>query len=232
MCDESRLIVTLVEAGPRILPALPDKLARAAKHELEALGVKVREGVRVVRAEPRCLVTAEGERITGDLLVWAAGVKAPDFLGGVDLETNRNNQLVVTETLQTTDDPRIYAMGDCCACAIPGQERPVPPRAQAARQMASVVYANLLRQISGKELKPFVYKDHGSLVSLCRFSTVGSLMGNLVGGQMAVEGRLARFVDISLYRMHQIGIHVWAKGIALLLIGRVNRIVRPQLKLH
>ncbi|MEM7014544.1 MAG: hypothetical protein AAF585_24040, partial [Verrucomicrobiota bacterium] len=76
-------------------------------------------------------------------------------------------------------------------------------RAQAAHQMA------------GTSLEAFVYKDHGSLVSLSRFSTVGSLMGNLVGGRMALEGRLKRFVYISLYRMHLIAIHGWFKGAAM-----------------
>jgi NADH dehydrogenase len=84
----------------------------------------------------------------------------------------------------------------------------------------------------GRPLEPFVYRDHGSLVSLSRYSTVGSLMGNLVGGRMAIEGRLARLVYTSLYRMHLISIHGWLKGVALLLVGRVNRIIRPRLKLH
>ena len=66
--------------------------------------------------------------------------------------------------------------------------------------------------MDGRPLEPFVYHDHGSLVSLSRFSTVGSLMGNLIGGRMAIEGRLARFVYISLYRMHLIAIHGWLKG--------------------
>jgi NADH dehydrogenase len=108
----------------------------------------------------------------------------------------------------------------------------VPPRAQAAHQMASAAYGNLVRLIEGRKAKPFVYRDHGSLVSLSRFSTVGSLMGNLIGGRMAIEGRLARLVYTSLYRMHLLAIHGWLKGAALLLVGRVNRIVRPRLKLH
>jgi NADH dehydrogenase len=98
--------------------------------------------------------------------------------------------------------------------------------------MASAVFSNLVRLMDGRPLKPFVYRDHGSLVSLSRFSTIGSLMGNLVGGRMAIEGRLARLVYTSLYRMHLFAIHGWAKGMALLLVGRVNRIIRPRLKLH
>ena len=98
--------------------------------------------------------------------------------------------------------------------------------------MASTAYRNLVRLMAGRELSTFVYHDHGSLVSLSRFSTVGSLMGNLIGGRMAIEGRLARFVYKSLYRMHLIAVHGWLAGLTLLLVGRVNVIVRPRLKLH
>ena len=109
----------------------------------------------------------------------------------------------------------------------------MPPRAQAAHQMASIVFTNLDRLMEGREVRPFVYRDHGSLVSLSRFSTVGSLMGNLVGGRMAIEGRLARLVYTSLYRLHLIrGFPGWLKGVALIVIGHVNAIVRPRLKLH
>ena len=98
--------------------------------------------------------------------------------------------------------------------------------------MAAIAFRNIAALIAGKKLKPFVYHDHGSLVSLSHFSTVGSLMGNLVGGRMAIEGRLARFVYVSLYRMHLIAIHGWLKGLALIAVGHVNHIIRPKLKLH
>ena len=231
--DESRLEVTLVEAGPRILPALPEKLAAAAHEELEALGVRVLTGLRVTAAEPHAILTDDGERIEADLMVWAAGVKGDEMLARLDgLETNGNSQLVVRDTLQTTRDERIFAIGDCAAYVPPGAKQPVPPRAQAARQMAAFASANLGRMMAGKPLKAFVYKDHGSLVSLSRFATVGSLMGNLIGGRMAIEGRLARLVYTSLYRLHLIAIHGWIKAIALIAVGHVNHIVRPRLKLH
>jgi NADH dehydrogenase len=230
--DESRLEITLVEAGPRILPALPEKLADAARDELEKLGVEVCTDVKVIEARPHQIVTGDGRTIEADLLVWAAGVRAPASLASLGLETNRNGQLVVRDTLQTTLDERIFAIGDCCTYTPAGAERPVPPRAQAAHQMASAVFGNLNRMMAGRPLRPFTYHDHGSLVSLSRFSTVGSLMGNLVGGRMAIEGRLARLVYTSLYRMHLLAIHGWVKGTALMLVGRVNRIIRPRLKLH
>ncbi len=179
------------------------------------------------------IVTKSGERIVADLKLWAAGVRAPDLAGGPGgLEANRNGQFLVLPTLQTVTDPRVLAIGDCCACPIPGSDRPVPPRAQAAHQMATCAYRNLVRLMAGRPLHDFHYHDHGSLVSLSRFSTVGSLMGNLIGGRMAIEGRLARFVYASLYRMHLIAIHGWWRGLTLMAVGRVNAIVRPRLKLH
>lgn len=231
--DESRLGVTLIEAGPRILPALPEKLAEAAKAELENLGVRVLVNTKVIEVRAGEVVTSDGS-LRANLKVWAAGVRGPDILKDIGgLETNKANQLVVTATLQTTRDGRIFAIGDCASLVPPGETRGVPPRAQAAHQMAATAFDNLKALIAGRtDLEPFVYRDKGSLVSLSRYSTVGSLMGNLVGGRMAIEGRLARMVYVSLYRMHLIAIHGWVRGLALVAVGHVNRVIRPRLKLH
>ncbi len=190
--DETRLRVTLIEAGPRILPALPKALVEAAHQELESLGVRVLANTAVLEATARGLRCASGERIHASICVWAARVQGPRILGELDgLEVARNRQLVVLPTLQTTRDERIFAIGDCCYLKPEGAAGPVPPRAQAAHQMASTAYRNILYLIAGEAPEPFAYRDRGSLVSLSRYSTVGSLMGNLVGGRMAVEGRLA-----------------------------------------
>ena len=231
--DESRLRVTLVEAGPRILPALPITLAEAAHKELEALGVRVLVNTSIMEATSTGMGTRTGEVIGADLKIWAAGVRAPDVLKDIaGLETTRSNQLVVRPTLQATRDDRIFAIGDCCYFKPDDSDRPVPPRAQTAHQMVRTAYRNVLSLIVDRPLETFVYRDRGSLVSLSRYSTIGSLMGNLVGGRMAVEGRIARIVYLSLYRMHLIGVHGWLKGIALILVGHVNRVVRPRLKFH
>ncbi len=231
--DESRLKVTLIEAGPRILPALPEKLADGARKELEALGVRVLSGMPVVEVTEEGVRTKDGEFIQADLRVWAAGVKGPEFLRDIGgLETNRNDQIIVRPTLQTTVDDRIFAIGDCCHCVLEEGGRPIPPRAQAAHQMATTAFKNLQLLVAGKPLVPFAYRDHGSLISLSRFSTVGSLMGNLVGGRLAIEGRIARIVYVSLYRMHLVAIHGWLKGSIMIVVGHVNQVIRPKLKLH
>jgi NADH dehydrogenase len=224
--------VTLLEAGSRILPALPDRISRNVTHELGKLGVKVRTQTKVVKGHSGSLETDDGERVEGELMVWAAGVRAPSFLKDLaGLETTRNNLMLVRETLQTTRDDRIWAIGDCSACPQPG-DRWVPPRAQSAHQMASCVYANIMRQRQQKPMAAYLYKDHGSLISLSRFSTVGSLMGNLTQGSMMIEGRIARMVYVSLYRQHQLALHGLARTALLTVIDRLNHAIRPRLKLH
>ncbi|WP_122035075.1 NAD(P)/FAD-dependent oxidoreductase [Aliivibrio sp. EL58] len=230
--DSAKLNVNLVEAGERILPALPPRISAAAHSELTKLGVNVRTTTMVTKADSEGLHTKDGELIPAQIMVWAAGIKAPDFMKDIaGLETNRINQLVVKPTLQTTRDDDIFVIGDLASCEK-ADGGFVPPRAQAAHQMASHAFKNIVAKMTDRDMKPYVYKDHGSLVSLSNFSTVGSLMGNLTKGSMMVEGRIARVVYISLYRMHQIALHGVFKTTLIMLVGRINRVLRPNLKLH
>ncbi|RDL45963.1 NAD(P)/FAD-dependent oxidoreductase [Marinomonas piezotolerans] len=224
--------VELIEAGPRILPALPERIANNAKKELEKIGVKVRESTRITEATLDGLKTADEQYIEADLMIWAAGVKGPDFMGQIEaFSTTRNNQVLVEQTLRAKGHENIYVLGDCCACEQANGSL-VPPRAQSAHQMASLVYQNITADFRNEPLKEYVYKDYGSLVNLSSYSTVGSLMGNLMKGSMFIEGRLARFVYISLYRLHLIAIHGWVKAMVILAAQRIGKVVKPKLKLH
>ena len=228
----SQLKVTLVEAGPRILPALPERISSSAHSELLKLGVDVKLNTMITSATREGLHTKEGTLIAADVMVWAAGIKVADVMANIaGLATNRINQLQVNEFLQTTADDSIFAIGDC-AEFIAGNGSRVPPRAQSAHQMASICGHNLRMLLQQKPLKKFTYTDHGSLVSLASYSTVGSLMGNLGKGSLFIEGRLARLVYLSLYRMHQVAIFGLVKTGLVMLSGRINRWLRPRLKLH
>ena len=176
-------------------------------------------------------VNKSGEHIPAVIRVWAAGVKAPEFMKELGLETNRANQLVVNNSLQTEDE-NIFALGDCCSVIDKATGKPVPPRAQAAHQQSSHLVKALSARHKGKAMPEFVYKDKGSLVSLSRYSTVGSLMGNLTKGSMMIEGRLARLVYVSLYRLHQVALHGYWHTLLLTLVGHINKVIRPRLKLH
>lgn len=227
--------ITLIEAGPRVLPALPERISQPVHKTLEKLGVKVLTNSAVSEVTADALVTANGETITASLKIWAAGIRAPKFLKEIaGLETNRINQLVVRPTLQTTEDDDIFAFGDCAACPQPGTEgRNVPPRAQAAHQQASLLAKTLKIRVLGldKELPQYQYRDYGSLISLSSFSAVGNLMGNLTGSVM-LEGWLARMFYVSLYRMHQMALYGFFRTALLMLSDRIGRSTEPRLKLH
>jgi NADH dehydrogenase len=225
--------ITLIEAGPRVLPALPERIGKPVHQTLEKLGVTVLTDAAVSQVTADALHTTQGQTITASLKVWAAGIRAPGFLKDLDgLESNRINQLQVRPTLQTTRDDNIFAFGDCAACPQPGSEgRNVPPRAQAAHQQASLLAKSLKLRIDGQPLPEYRYRDYGSLISLSSFSAIGNLMGNLTGSVM-LEGWLARVFYVSLYRMHQMALYGTLRTLLLMLSDRIGRSTEPRLKLH
>ena len=229
---DMRLIV--IEAADRVLPALPKRLSDSAGKLLENLGISVRTSARVAEVLPEGVRLASGEIIPAELVVWAAGVKAPDFLRDLDgLETNRINQLVVRPTLQTTRDDDVFALGDCAACPWLGKEGAVvPPRAQAAHQQASHMVKQIHARLDGKPLKPWRYRDFGSLVSLGEYSTVGNLMGSLTGGNLWLEGWFARMMYLSLYKMHELALHGFWKMALDTAARMITRRTEPHVKLH
>ncbi|MEJ8824531.1 NAD(P)/FAD-dependent oxidoreductase [Variovorax humicola] len=230
---ERDIQIHLIEAGPRILPALSERIATAAAELLGRLGIRVRSGTRVTGVTADGVQLASGEFLPAQLVVWAAGVKAAEWMKELDgLETNHLNQLVVQPTLQTTRDPSIFALGDCAAAPWLGREGNVPPRAQAAHQQASHISSQIARQLRGQPLRPWQYRDFGSLVSLGDHSTVGNLMGGLIGGNLWVEGLFARAMYLSLYKMHEVSVH----GIWKTTLGTASRVLsrstEPRVKLH
>lgn len=225
--------ITLIEAANRVLPALPERLSDAAAELLGKLGVQIRTSARVSEVLPHSVRLASGELIPAELIVWSAGVKAPDVLANIaGLETNRANQLVVRRTLQTTRDDSIFAIGDCAACPWPGHPGIVPPRAQAAHQQASHMVGQIRRLLAGEPLRDWTYRDFGSLVSLGEYSTVGNLMGKLVGGNLFIEGLFARLMYKSLYKMHELALHGPAKVSLDTLARLITRRTEPHVKLH
>jgi NADH dehydrogenase len=223
--------VSLIEAAPVVLPALPARLSEATDRELRRLGIQVFTGEQVVRVTEEGIATKSDRLFPAEIKVWSAGVKAPEFLGQLDgLETNRACQLIVDQTLKSTRDDSVFAFGDCASCPLPGSDRPVPPRAQAAYQQAKLLAKSMRRRLQGRDLPKFVYRDYGSLISLS-YSSVGSLMGNLLGSVM-LEGMIARLAYLMLYKKHQLALHgvIWV-GL-MTLVNLIRRRTEPRLKLH
>ena len=234
---EKDIKVSLIEAAERILPALQPRFSLATEDLIKKLGVQVFTSSKVMEVMSNGIRLADGRVLESELVVWAAGVKAPDFLkdlGG--LETNRINQLVVLETLQTTRDIDIFALGDCAACPCPdedgGRGGIVPPRAQAAHQQASHLFEQIKRRLSNKSLRPYRYKDFGSLVSLGKFSTVGNMMGGLIGKNLMIEGYFAKLMYLSLYKLHELAIHGFIKTSLYTFARMITKQTNPTVKLH
>ncbi|WP_206995877.1 NAD(P)/FAD-dependent oxidoreductase [Trinickia mobilis] len=225
--------IVLIEAGPRILPALTERVSGATAELLTKLGVKLMIGETVAEVAPGLVRTASGKTVRADLTVWAAGIKAPAILAKLDgLPVNRLGQLQVRRTLQSENDDNIFALGDCAACQWPGSERNVPPRAQAAHQQASFLLKSLVNRMDGRPLAEFTYRDFGSLVSLGHFSAVGNLMGGLIGGSMLIEGLFARFMYMSLYRLHIAALHGYPRMMLDTFAHWLRRTTLPRVKLH
>ena len=232
---EKDLKIVLVEAGPRLLAQLPERLGHAAERELRKLAIDVYTNEKVVEVTENSLKMASGKVIQSTLAVWAAGVKAADFLksvGGTEpLEVNKLNQLIVNGNLQSSRDSSIYAFGDCAACMQPDGTW-VPPRAQAAYQQAMYLARELSHLVAGHPVKHFVYTDQGSLVSLAEYSSVGSLMGSLSQGSFFIEGQIAKLMYWALHKQHQLALGGVRKTALITLSEMIDRTHRPRIKLH
>ncbi|OYY74837.1 MAG: hypothetical protein B7Y40_02485 [Gammaproteobacteria bacterium 28-57-27] len=235
------LRVVLVEAAERVLPALPEVMSQRAQNVLEALGVELHLNTAVQQVQANGVMTKEGVLLPADLIVWAAGIQAPSFLARLGLPVNRINQLEVEADLRVKGEEAVYALGDCaCLREAPTAATPagrlVPPRAQAAHQMAKFLAQVLIERARHpspvRAIKPFAYHDHGSLVSLADYQTLGSVMDDVMHGRFLIEGRMARAAYLSLYRQHQLTLHgPWRTALMMLASG-MNQWIRPSIKLY
>jgi NADH:ubiquinone reductase (H+-translocating) len=220
--------IELIEAAPRILPALPESLAAATADVLRGLGVNIRTGRRVMEVRAGEVVLDGGEIVPAELIVWAAGIKAPDYLRNLDgLETDKINRLVVRPTLQTTKDDDIFAIGDCANCVLPGMTEPLPPTAQVAHQQSGFLITAIKKRLRGEPLPDFKYRDRGSLISLADYDTFGLVFKNV-----KLQGLMARWTYRALHKRHLQALHGSFKVAVDSLIHAVTKRTEPRIKLH
>ncbi|MBI0095948.1 MULTISPECIES: NAD(P)/FAD-dependent oxidoreductase [Gilliamella] len=200
MCSDL-LDVSVIEATDRILPALPEKTAISITKTLEKQGIHVLTKTMITKAENDGFYPKDGDIIKADIMIWTAGVKAPDYLKEISgLESSRSNQLVVKPTLQTSRDDSIFVIGDC-AYAMQENGHASPPTAQAAHQMAKICYENIINILNNNPLKSFKYTDNGTIISL--HDTAQGVVKIAGKSEMSVKGWFALIIHRLLYRMHQ-----------------------------
>ncbi len=229
----AQLEITIIEGMNRILAGAPESLSEYATESLAERGILVANNSRVVEVTEQGFVLADGRKIDSDIRVWVAGVKGADWLTTLGLKTNRLNQIEVTATLQTLTDKHIYAIGDCASCSPNDDGVILPATAQVAHQQAEWLAEAIWQQLTGREVLPFVFKPQGMMVSLGKHTAVGSL-ASIVGPKRNyyVEGRGAKLIYASLYRMHQAAVHGWMLTGLLWVGDKLRRVARPSLKLH
>ncbi|NLI27513.1 MAG: NAD(P)/FAD-dependent oxidoreductase [Acetobacter sp.] len=223
------LNITLLEAGPRILPAFPESVSQAAQKELERIGVKVQTNAMVSGADAEGFSLKDGTHIKADMRVWAAGVKAPEVtrsFGGLSL--SRSGQILVHPNLQSIDDPAVFAMGDCSYIS----DEPLPPTAQVARQQAHHLARHLPQWIANKkEIPSCVFNNKGAIVALGNYNGWGTLPGGTVFGGGILNGLSARLGHLMLYRQHQIELYGWTRGLISCFGAWIDTFIRPSVRL-
>lgn len=227
--EPSLLNITLIEATDRILPALPEDVSANIQLKLEEFGATVLTKTKIVKADQNHFYPEGQDPINADIMMWTAGVKAPDYLKDIaQLETNRANQLVVKSTLQTTLDDTIFAIGDCSSCAKPNGGF-TPATAQAAHQMASICAKNIIAIINNSALKSFSYNNKGTIISLAH--TAQGVITTVGKNQMGVKGWLASCIYKMLYRFHQVSLFGLVKTFRLVRANKVYRSIRTTINM-
>ena len=225
--------ISLLEGAPRILAPLPERVSRAASKLLAQHGITVAADTRVTSIEADKVNVATGASYAADIVVWAAGIRAPEFLATLGLPVNRAGQIEVTGMLNVQGHANIYALGDCAAC-MGENGKLVPPRAQAAHQQADFLLRSFVLAARGKPApaKGYAYTDYGSLVSVGSATTVGTLMGALRGFNWFVEGFFARLMYQSLHLMHHRAVLGTMRTGLLAMARFLIRRTTPLVKLH
>ncbi|HEX2778627.1 MAG TPA: FAD-dependent oxidoreductase, partial [Gemmatimonadaceae bacterium] len=182
--DTRQARVILVEAGPRLLPALPEPLSEAAKRDLEELGVEVRLNTMVTAVEEGGVRLGD-QHVAAATVLWAAG-NAASPLGtmlGVPLE--RGGRIRVAPDLSLPGHPEVFVIGDLAL--IEDRGRTVPAVAPAAMQQGRAAARNVVRSFLGAPRAPFRYVDKGDLATIGRNKAVASF-GR---GKLQLRGRIA-----------------------------------------
>jgi len=165
--------ILLLEAGPSLLPVMPEKLREITAKTLWKKKVDVRLGAKVVDFDGEKVILGSGEVIPSNTLVWAAGVQAASLVTKTALKLGSMRRIIVDLTMQVPEHPEIFAIGDAAHCEWNG--RPLPMIAPVANQGADVAAANIVNLVQGKELKPLIYKDMGALATIGRNEAVAKI---------------------------------------------------------
>jgi len=175
--------VSLIEAGPRLLPPFAPSLSERTKKDLEKLGVKVLLNAAVKAIEHRKIILKDDSVLNSEITIWAAGVKGSDAMAQLSLPTN-GNRVAVEPTMQVKNYPNIWALGDI-AGALGKDGRPLPMVAPVAIQQGKFIAKQIARLVANKPLTDFKYLDKGSMATIGRNKAIVQVRGLKIAGPIA-----------------------------------------------
>lgn len=179
----NRINVSIIEAGPFLVPSFSESLSRKTQEDLEKLGVKVRTNTAVQEVLADSIITTDGDVISANTTVWAAGVKGVPAMDNLHMPITRG-RIDVTSTLQVTGHENIWALGDIAGVA--GKDGNLLPMvAPVAMQQGRFLAKQILALSSGKELGNFSYKDKGSMATIGRHKAIVEVKGIKISGAVA-----------------------------------------------
>jgi NADH dehydrogenase len=175
--------VSLIEAGPRLLPPFAPSLSERTKKDLEKLGVKVMLNAAVKAIEHRKIILKDDSVLNSEITIWAAGVKGSDAMSQLNLPIV-GNRVAVEPTMQVKNYPNIWALGDI-AGAVSKDGKPLPMVAPVAIQQGKFIAKQIARLIANKPLTVFKYLDKGSMATIGRNKAVVQVKGLKISGPIA-----------------------------------------------
>ncbi len=182
----SQARIVLLEGGPNLLGAMPEKFSKYTAKKLQSMGVEVRLSERVQTIERGRVVTDKGE-ILAENIIWAAGVGGNPLGQLLGTELDRGGRVVVEADMRVKGLDNVYCLGDMASYVHPHtfNGKPLPGVAPVAMQQGKQAAANILAQLKGKPTRPFSYFDKGTMATIGRSSAVAMSQGMEFTGLLA-----------------------------------------------
>ena len=178
-----RVRVSIIEAGPRLVPSFSESLSTRTQKDLEKLGVQVLTNTSVKEVLPDSILTLEGNIIPADTTVWAAGVKGVPAMDRLHLPITRG-RIDVSSTLQVTGYENVWAIGDI-AGVVGTDGAPLPMVAPVAMQQGRFLAKQIKSVTKSAPLENFKYKDKGSMATIGRHKAIVEVKGIRISGPIA-----------------------------------------------
>ena len=198
--DNRNMEIHLLEGNDRVLPPMSAHASKKAEQFLRKLGVHVHCNTFVKDYDGTSVVTNTDLKLQSETLIWAAGVTGAP-VAGIKAESliERGNRYKVNSFNQIAGYDHIFALGDIAYMETDAYPQGHPQVAQPAIQQGKLLGKNLIRLIANKPMKPFVYKDKGSMATIGRNKAVVDLK------HFKFAGFFAWFVWMFIHLMALVG---------------------------